>query len=890
MLLRKTFFLLLLLLFCTENVSVASLIVKDGTFLLRQRQKELDYEQKKQFLLNPSVRACLNLPRGNLQINHTEVGFQVYNFVSGRYEYKPGIMVAEGEHCRIFLEKGRLHAWGEEREKILKQIVTTFDQHVYQTVTQWFGEPYIPPEFYLPDAKIFIFLVDIQDGFSDGYVAGYFDHRDIDGLFGNQKPVFFMDISPGKPGDPSDKANPFFRTLAHEFQHMVSFSRRLKLGLPAQERWLDEGFSMFSEFIFSGRVGENDICFPPSPHYEKFVEDPLVNLFSSSSNSWFKEDRLFRQYGASFLFTTYMIEKVGGKTIAERQGFCRSLIDKASPGAAGLDKFLNSYSTGLTEVFQNWTLACYLNDAEMNGGLWHFASLPVFRQAKVGQLPLRHVTHFYAREASSFLGGEGATVPNTINLEEIRGEAPVRIRFNFADGMTPALVIVGKDGEVSLVNLSATADREKLVDLDLEKLERAFLLPVAVKTDFLGDEKINFSFASVSNGLLMYPVANPAFPDQFIIFLRSAQQPLLATPTLKISLNNLIDSPQFVPVDERRAVFAAHYRLPGNGRGQATCYAGEDSCSFSFSAARVSGDGVSIRPDAKTFLVYNSDASAIDAAAMVFEDATDLNLEQKGLLAGPFNIVNTINASATMIFERIEDLTGVGLARIGSWHECIEWQPVKMQASQVSANVRGSGKYALMCDKTPPVIESFGVIGYEKPSAIEIKLGDDFSGIAPDTLKVSIDGYGPIFPVTTRAESFIFALPQLACGEKVFRISFADRAGNVVETTRLQALAGMISLQSWTVFPNPCQGRCRMQQRFSAAINLISARTRIYDCAGDLVVELEPVQVAADLIETAWDSRNSAGHKVSNGVYLAKTRIVTDQGSFKAGAKIAVLR
>lgn len=890
MVLRKTFLLFLLLFFVAENASGTSFTVMDGTFLLRQRQKELDYELKKQFLLNPSLRANLNLPLGNLQVDRSEVGFQVYNFISGRYEYKPGIMVAEGRHCRVFFEKGRLHAWGEEREKNLEQIVTTFDQHVYETVTAWFGEPYIPPEFYLPDSKIFIFLVDIQDQFNDGYIAGYFDHRDIDGLFGNQKPVFFMDIVPGQPGNPSDKANPFFRTLAHEFQHMVSFSRRLKKGLPAQERWLDEGFSMFSEFLFSGRVGESSICIPPSPHYEKFIEDPQVNLFSSSSNSWFKEDKLFRQYGASFLFTTYMVEKVGGKTTAEQQGFCRRLIDTASAGAVGLDEFLQSYDTGLTQVFQNWSMACYLNDPELNSGLWHFSTLPVFKQAKISQLPIRHVSHFYAREASSFIGGEGLSIPNTINLEEIRGEAAVRIKFAFAEGMTPALVVVEKTGMARRISLPTGEGQEKLIDLDLTDTQRAFLLPVAVKTDFTGDEKLNYSFATVSNGLLMYPVANPAFSDQFIIFLRSVQQPLLATPTLKISLNNLVDSPDFIPIDASRNVFAAHYRLPGNGRGQATCYAGEDSCSFSFSAVRIRGNEIARSAQGDVALMVQSSDSTIDAATMLVDEAASIGLAEKGLLAGPFNIVNSSSAAATMIFADVEDSASVGLAKIGPWHECVDWQPVEKTASQLLAKISSSGRYALMRDQNPPIVESFALVGSERAPGIELKLGDDFSGIDRDQLKVSIEGYGQIFPIISGVDSFVFALPNFASGEKLFRISFADRAGNRVETTRLQSLSGPVVLKSAEVFPNPCVGRCRLLHRFSSAINLLSARTRIYDCSGDLVAELESAQSAADLIEADWDSRNLAGRKVSSGVYLAKTRIVTDRGKFKTSAKVAVLR
>lgn len=121
-----------------------------------------------------------------------------------------------------------------------------------------------------------------------------------------------MDIAPGEPGNPEDKCNSFYRTLAHEFQHMVNFSIQHANGSVEQERWLDEGFSMFSEYVFSGEIGSDPGRVPPAPHFERFLENHGVNLISNARESWFQEESLFRKYGASFLFVAYLVEKFGG--------------------------------------------------------------------------------------------------------------------------------------------------------------------------------------------------------------------------------------------------------------------------------------------------------------------------------------------------------------------------------------------------------------------------------------------------------------------------------------------------------------------------------------------------------------------------------------------------
>ncbi|EKD84471.1 MAG: cell wall/surface repeat protein, partial [uncultured bacterium] len=498
--------------------------------------------------------------------NESEVGFQVYNFSGDTYEYRVGKLVAQGRHCHLFIERENAHIYGDRAAAIYAQIVDNFDNKVYKTVDSWFGKPVVPADFGLPDDRVYIFLVDIRDSFGEGYVAGYFDHRDLDGLFGNQKPVFFMDIAPGEPGDPDDKGNQFYRTLAHELQHMVNFSIQLANGSVEQDRWLDEGCSMFGEYVFSGEVGKNRLRWPPEPHFARFLESPAVNLVSNSKESWFREDLLYRQYGASFAFFTWLVEKYGGGSLSLQQLFVHELVHSNEKGVAGINKLLASVGTSFNEVFANFIMALHVEDSE--NPLWGFTDKKTaFGEDLAAMLPLRYVQHFFASNGGSFVGGNGQVIPNSVLLEEIYGKDQVNLTMTFEEGMTPFLAEIAHDSPGSLRPLTPDARGQVVLNADFTGQRRYFILPVALNPDLAENEPFNYSFKTDTAALVLYPVAHPVFSDQILIFLKSFSGPIETPPTLRIFFGNLIDTPEFVAADSENTTYIAHYQLPGDGKG-----------------------------------------------------------------------------------------------------------------------------------------------------------------------------------------------------------------------------------------------------------------------------------------------------------------------------------
>lgn len=555
--------LLLLTLFAAQAISAAPLPV-DGTFRLRALKDQLDRQLSAG---RASVKtATRDLPARNRKFiaGITEESFQVFNFASGLYEYRPGKLVAAGRECLLFVERGHEAQYGQASSEVYASIVRCFDEKVFPSVCRWFGKPVVPAVFNLPDNRIYIFLVDIRDRFAEGYVAGYFDHRDLEGWSGNQKPVFFMDTDPGEPGNPDDKSNAFYRTLAHEFQHMVNFSIQHANGNPEQERWLDEGFSMFSEYVFSGDIGQNQLRVPPAPHFARFLQNPAVNLLSNAKESWFHEDRLFRQYGASFLFVTYLVEKFGGATAGMQQQFTRELVRTAAKGIKGLNEMLRHANTSFTEVFVNFNLALAVDEAALGNGLWGFADKTAAFGDDAFLLPIKTGRHFIAASENSFAGVESSVIANCLNIEEINGNGQTTLSLTCQNNLLPWAATVHNDGTTSIRPLIIDSDGHGSISLDFNRLRRFFFLPLVIDPQINGDEGFSYSFRTAFNKYLLYPVPHPAFAEQYLIFLRSFNGALSESPELKVLFNNLVEQPSFSPVNDEKSLLSPSTSCPAS--------------------------------------------------------------------------------------------------------------------------------------------------------------------------------------------------------------------------------------------------------------------------------------------------------------------------------------
>jgi hypothetical protein len=368
----------------------------DGTFRIKALNPSQS-TQLQQLIPNIQASAILN----ELKPNSSKVGFQVFNFETSSYSYKEGLFLVEGEHCKLFAQQlgtGELNAHAAT-------IARTFDEHIYPLVAQWFGTPAIPERLGLPDSKIYIFLTELEGAFSEGYVAGYFDHRDLE-LDGNRKPLLFMDIARADAEALQNPASAFYKTLAHELQHLANYSQRKSLSLPEQERWLDEAYSMFAEYLYSAEVASDKQPTPPVLHLEKYLQSPSIDLTNNSEAYWFKEPELYQQYGASFVFMVYLVQKYGGATPRLQSLFLNELVLAKSPGARGIDELFAFAELSFNDILLDLNLALFLDDASLNNGLWAFN----YKSQCFGEL----ATRIPLTNAKASAGGDCFVLPSTL--------------------------------------------------------------------------------------------------------------------------------------------------------------------------------------------------------------------------------------------------------------------------------------------------------------------------------------------------------------------------------------------------------------------------------------------------------------------------------------------
>ncbi|HPT45739.1 MAG TPA: hypothetical protein PLM07_07550 [Candidatus Rifleibacterium sp.] len=887
---------MLLLLLLTAGVLIsatadAARLPVDGTFRLRARKAELDRQLQTRLAGDAAYRSQLRASALSQQLvpGVSQVGFQVYNFSAGGYEYRPGRFVARGTHCNLFVERGSESAYGKDSAEIFARIVRGFDEKVFPSVGRWFGQPVIPKIFNLPDDRIYIFLVDIRDSFDEGYVAGYFDHRDLEGLFGNQKPVFFMDIMQGDPGNTDDKSNTFYRTLAHEFQHMVNFSIQHDNGSLDQDRWLDEGFSMFSEYVFSGEIGDNPARLPPSPHFERFLENPSVNLLSNARASWFQEESLFRQYGASFMFVAYLVEKYGGSSASMQQQFTRELIRTVPKGIDGLETLISHAGTSFAEVFVNFCLALAIDDPSLNNGLWGFANKTAAFGKSAALLPVRFGRSYAATGTGSFIGGHNSVSANSLNLEEINGKGQVNLGLTCERGMTPWFASIDADGKCEAAAVKLDPDGRAGISLDFSGLRRFFLLPVALSSELDAAKTFAYSFNSGTGSYVLYPVPNPAFAEQVMIFLRSEFQPLTSPPLLHINFNNLIEQIAFSATDETATTFVAHYQLPGNGRGQAVCMIGDHQVSFSFSVARLRPNQLAGLELGDSLLMSSS--AGPDETMMMFAVADGMQHQlPAGAIAGPYDVIAGSGSRASLCLPAGQALSSsAGLCRVDAAGLPVSWQRPIRDGNRQVAEIEGSGRYFLFSDDRGPVFTTFALV--RSPTGVaELRIDavDDLSGVATGLLQVSVDG--EILP-TGAAEGMPLrvSLRGISDGYRKIEARLADQAGNHTAISMLAQIIQPVALKQAIVFPNPCRNQAHINLLFSGKPAFGEANVSIFSTAGHRVTTL-PLLENADGLSATWDLRDHDGRPVSNGLYLYRAKAAAGGVLFRPTGRIAVLR
>ena len=228
----------------------------------------------------------------------------------------------------IFVEDGQIVS-----STILNDVVSNWESIIFPSTTNYFGNPPDIDE----NCQVEIAILSI-DG--PGGEEGYFESG-----VSSLRETIFLDI------DDLSERN---RVMAHEFGQLIHHDKD-----PFEYIWIDEGAAGLSEFISFGDSAE--------------LEDEANSwtLNSSTSLRWW--DGRNSDVGSSFLFLSYLADKLGGPSAI------RQLISNPSLGGNGIESLARNpgpgstpVGTSMSEVFANFSAAVTLDSSQ---GAFGFSNL-----------------------------------------------------------------------------------------------------------------------------------------------------------------------------------------------------------------------------------------------------------------------------------------------------------------------------------------------------------------------------------------------------------------------------------------------------------------------------------------------------------------------------------
>lgn len=291
-----------------------------------------------------------------LRITSVPVDYEVGDTLDF-YKLNTDTNVMEITTAVLRYETDSVYFWAEQGIQIdqnaLRTTVNTFANEIYPTDQEFFGEEWIPgvdndPHLYILYAG--------NLGYS---LAGYTSSTDSvlrqAHEFSNVHEMFVINSDVQTLSDPYTLS-----VMAHEFQHLIHGYHD-----PNEETWLNEGFSELATLLNGYDAGGFD---------NVFAYDTDIQL-----NDWSADpDENDAHYGASFLYTTYLLDRFG-------EGITKKIVADPLNGYASIDQVFEQNNlidevTGevisADDFFVDWTITNYFLDPNLGDGRYDYSNYP----------------------------------------------------------------------------------------------------------------------------------------------------------------------------------------------------------------------------------------------------------------------------------------------------------------------------------------------------------------------------------------------------------------------------------------------------------------------------------------------------------------------------------
>ena len=399
-------------------------------------------------------------------------------FLNRNLALKTFTLRSVGENVEIWVANNIAFPAGDSRpvpvitQQQVDKLRDEFDSNIYPKATSFFGTPDaldgsnsplpgmvgLPEDYYTGSNKVIMLVDNIKDdNYYDStypfFVAGFF-WQTIENYI--DRNIITIDTNSWE----TRLENTFYGTTIHELQHLIHADND-----GAEESWLNEGMSTFSEYLGGYGHDNGSINF-----YLDHPENSLVYWDDHYSAETGPET--IADYGQVYLFTLYMNDKFG-------QEFIRDLALNEAQGINSVNAVLNAYGSKLdfTELYQNFITAIALDTDSVGNGVYNFDSIDL-RELTVDKIGTKRgiTVDFekaltYEKEGVPAWGGDFKVLDFQDKIRSISFDGVDILSTPWKSVIDP----LGSDNQVLWGNEGDEADNAIIFEADLSTVQVATL-------------------------------------------------------------------------------------------------------------------------------------------------------------------------------------------------------------------------------------------------------------------------------------------------------------------------------------------------------------------------------------------------------------------------------
>jgi hypothetical protein len=456
----------------------------DGGLMLREERSDPEYLEEAKATISESAKN-INLYQESAAAdgNFTYNGGTKY-FLGYELEFIAFTLRSVGPNVEVWVANdlgyGYNNPYGpdEVTQEQVDRLRDEFESNIRPTVRDFFGNEdfhdgsnsvleqlgYLPQGYYAnPEGKILILVENIKDEsyYMDVnvYIAGFYwqaleYYHDLNIVTIDSYAWFAL--MPNDNPAWQEYQYDVFGTLAHEYQHLIHADND-----PAEEKWLNEGMSDFTQFLCG--YGHN------RSHIDWFLHFPENSLLE-----WGDYDgtEILADYGQAYLLQLYISEQFGRE-------FVRTLATHPKQGIESVNEVLKDFGTRIDfeELFRRFTIAVALDTNEVGNGIYEFKSIDLAINYEYAE--------YYDKEGVPIYGADYSI----LNFEKCLN----RINFTMGDYFPMAWQVV--EGEYLWSNTGFAIDNALIFEADLRKKSKATLV---INHFYEIEEQWDYGFVQVS--------------------------------------------------------------------------------------------------------------------------------------------------------------------------------------------------------------------------------------------------------------------------------------------------------------------------------------------------------------------------------------------------------